>query len=220
MFAKIGRTGLNERNALLMLENPANFVDDQHRSSIGTLLASLKTRLFGAHDSSKDRHATEAELIDDVFFFNAMGQDDANGVFTLKNDEIDLNWPDDKPIANQACFGKIEEIIRKLSEAMGGAYTPLPSWEGLGRVFAQKTLIVTHPLGGCRIGATMAEGVVNEFGQAFDGSKKTTDPLAVHPGLFIVDGSVMPGALAANPTLTITAQSLKVIERAVGPIPL
>jgi cholesterol oxidase len=220
MFAKIVRTGLNDRNALLMLENPANFVDDQHRSSIGTLLASLKTRLFGAHDSSKDRHATEAELIDDVFFFNAMGQDDANGVFTLKNDEIDLNWPDDKPIANQACFGKIEEIIRKLSEAMGGAYTPLPSWEGLGRVFAQKTLIVTHPLGGCRIGATMAEGVVNEFGQAFDGSKKTTDPLAVHPGLFIVDGSVMPGALAANPTLTITAQSLKVIERAVGPIPL
>ena len=49
---------------------------------------------------------------------------------------------------------------------------------------------------------------------------KATDPLAVHPGLFIVDGSVMPGALAANPTLTITAQSLKAVERAVGPIPL
>jgi cholesterol oxidase len=219
MFAKIVRTGLNDRNALVALKNPAKFVDDQHRSGVGTLLASLKTRLFGA-DSSKDRHATEAELIDDVFFFNAMGQDDANGVFTLKNDEIDLNWPDDKPIANQACFAKIEEIIRKLSEAMGGEYTPLPTWEGLGRVFAQKTLIVTHPLGGCRIGANMAEGVVDEFGQVYDGSKKTTDPLAVHPGLVIVDGSVIPGALAANPTLTITAQSLKAIERAVGPIPV
>ena len=46
-----------------------------------------------------------------------------------------------------------------------------------------------------------------------------TDPLAVHPGFFVVDGSVIPGALAANPTLTITAQALKAIERAVGPLP-
>jgi len=110
--------------------------------------------------------------------------------------------------------------MQKLSQAMGGTYTPLPTWEGLGRVFAQKTLIVTHPLGGCRIGPTMAEGVVNEFGQVYDGSKKATDPLAVHPGFFIVDGSTMPGALAANPTLTISAQAIKAIERAVGPLPL
>src|SRR5262245_10470273 len=33
MFAKIVRTGLNDRNALLALRNPAKFVDDQHRSS-------------------------------------------------------------------------------------------------------------------------------------------------------------------------------------------
>jgi cholesterol oxidase len=220
MFAKAVRFGLDHRNRLKELEDPGRWVDDQYSSTTtNTLLASLKRLLFGSRDSSKDRHSTEAELIDDVFFFNAMAQDEANGRLTLKNNgEIDLNWPDDKPIANQACFGKIEEIMRKLSEAMGGAYTPLPTWEG--DVFAQKTLIVTHPLGGCCIGADMAEGVVNEFGQVFDGSKKTTDRLAVHPGLFIVDGSVIPGALAANPTLTITAQSLKAIERAVGPIPL
>jgi cholesterol oxidase len=64
----------------------------------------------------------------------------------------------------------------------------------------------------------MAEGVVNEFGQVYDGSKKSTDPLAVHPGFFVVDGSTMPGALAANPTLTISAQALKAVERAVGPL--
>jgi cholesterol oxidase len=87
-------------------------------------------------------------------------------------------------------------------------------------VFSRKTLIVTHPLGGCCIGPTMAEGAVNEFGQVYDGGKRTSDPLAVHPGLFIVDGSTMPGALAANPTLTISAQAIKAIERAVGPLPL
>src|SRR5262249_19002406 len=41
MFAKIVRTGLNDRNALLALRNPAKFVDDQHPSSV-RLLASLK----------------------------------------------------------------------------------------------------------------------------------------------------------------------------------
>src|SRR5262245_66564354 len=111
-------------------------------------------------------------------------------------------------------------MMLKLSEAMGSSFLPLPTWEGLAHVFDQRTLIVTHPLGGCRIGPTMAEGVVNEFGQVYDGSKKASDPLAVHPGFFIVDGSTMPGALAANPTLTISAQAIKAIERAVGPLPL
>ncbi len=222
MFARIVRTGLDDRKALLALADPVAFVGGQTSSNIGSLLTLIRERVFGRRprDPSKDRHSTEAELIDDVFFFNALGEDEANGVFTLKDDEIDLNWPADKPIASQACFAKVEDMMQKLSQAMGGTYTPLPTWEGLAPVLDPKTVIVTHPLGGCRIGPTMAEGTVNEFGQVYDGSKKTTDPLAVHPGFYIVDGSVMPGALAANPTLTITAQALKAIERAVGPIPV
>jgi cholesterol oxidase len=221
MFARIVRSGIDDRNALLALADPAAFVGGQHTSTLGSLLSSFKDKLLGRHrDGSKDRHATEAEMIDDVFFFNAMGEDEANGVFTLKGDELDLNWPADRAIADQACYAKIEDVIRKLSEAMGGAYTPLPTWEGLAPIFAEKTLVITHPLGGCRIATTMADGVVNEFGQVYDGSKKATDPRAVHPGLFIVDGSTMPGALAANPTMTITAQAIKAVERAVGPIPL
>jgi cholesterol oxidase len=222
MFARIVRTGIDNRNALLGLADPAGFVGGQHSSSLGTLVQGIKDKLFGKkdHDASKDRHATEAELIDDVFFFNAMGQDEANGFFSLKGDELDLQWPDNKPIGEQACFAAVEEMMRKLSTAMGATYTPLPTWEGFAPVFRRKTVIVTHPLGGCRIGPTMAEGVVNEFGQVYDASKKATDPLAVHPGFFVVDGSVMPGALAANPTLTIAAQALKAVERAVGPLPL
>src|SRR6516165_10856037 len=222
MFARIVRVGLDDRKALLALADPTAFVGGQTSSNIGSLFATLRERLFGKkeRDPTKDRHATEAELIDDVFFFNAMGEDEANGIFSLKGDELDLDWPADKPIANDVCFAKIEEMIQKLSQAMGGTYTPLPTWEGLPPVFSRKTLVVTHPLGGCRIGPTMAEGVVNEFGQVYDGSKRTSDPLAVHPGLLIVDGSTMPGALAANPTLTISAQAIKAVERAVGPLPL
>jgi cholesterol oxidase len=221
MFARVVRTGLDNRNALLGLANPAQFLSDQSSSSITGLLASIKDWIFGGNkerDPSKDIHATEAELIDDVFFFNAMSEDEANGLFTLSGEDLALDWPADRPIGNQPCFAKLEEMLQRLSTAMGGTYTPLPTWDGSLPIFQKKTLIVTHPLGGCRIGPTMAEGVVNEFGQVYDGSKKSTDPLAVHPGFFVVDGSTMPGALAANPTLTISAQALKAVERAVGPL--
>jgi cholesterol oxidase len=221
MFARVVRTGLDDRNALLGLANPAKFVRDLSSSNITGLLASIKDWVFGKkkeRDASKDIHATEAELIDNVFFFNAMSEDEANGFFSLPGEDLVLDWPADKPIGNQPCFAKIEEMMQRLSTAMGGIYTPLPTWDGSLPIFKKKTLIVTHPLGGCRIGPTMAEGVVNEFGQVYDGSKKSTDPLAVHPGFFVVDGSTMPGALAANPTLTIAAQALKSVERAVGPL--
>jgi len=94
---------------------------------------------------------------------------------------------------------------------------PLPTWSGL---FGRRKLVVTHPLGGCPIGSTMREGVVDAFGRVFDGSKKLTDPTATLPGLYVVDGSSIPGALAANPTLTIAAQAIKSVEQALGPLPL
>jgi len=211
MFARIVRTGIDDRNALFGLLNPVSFVGGASSSAISSLFGNKNS------DPSKQDHATEAELIDDVFFFNAMGEDDASGRFTLVNDRLDLDW--DKPISSHPIFARIEDTLRKLSQAMGGDYVPLPTWQGLEPVFRPKTLIVTHPLGGCPIGATMAEGVVNNLGQVYDGSKKTTDPKAIYPGLFIVDGSVIPGALAANPTLSIAAQAIRAVENAVGPLP-
>jgi choline dehydrogenase-like flavoprotein len=213
MFARIARIGIDDRQKLLTLANPAFFY------TLNTLPSITRKT-----DPSKDDHATEAELIDDVFFFNAMGEDDASGHFTLRGETLDLDW--DTPIGDHPVFARIESVLQKLSQAMGGTYTPLPTWEGLRPlgllppVFNPKTLIVTHPLGGCGIGPTMSDGVVNEFGQVYDGSKKATDAMAVHPGLFIVDGSTMPGALAANPTLTISAQAIKVVDKALGPMPI
>jgi choline dehydrogenase-like flavoprotein len=76
-----------------------------------------------------------------------------------------------------------------------------------------KKLVVTHPLGGCPIAPTSFDGVVDELGRVFDGNqpKGSKD---VYPGLYVVDGSAIPGALAINPTLTIAAQALKSINAA------
>ena len=51
-----------------------------------------------------------------------------------------------------------------------------------------------HILGGCPIGRDPAEGVIDTRFQVFG-----------HEGLYVVDGSVMPGNLGVNPSLTITA---------------
>ncbi len=61
-----------------------------------------------------------------------------------------------------------------------------------------------HILGGCNIGEAASDGVVDSNHEVFN-----------YPGLFVVDGSVVPGNLGVNPSLTITALS----ERAMSLIP-
>lgn len=154
-----------------------------------------------------ESYQTEAEMVSNIFFFNVMGQDDASGKFTLKNDRIELDWS--KKISEAPIFGQIETLLKALAEGMGGQYVPFPLWKGLGN----KKLIITHPLGGCPIAPTSFDGAVDEFGRVFDGSKPpgSTDVL---PGLFVVDGAAIPGAVATNPSLTIAAQALKAVTNA------
>ncbi len=110
MFARIVRTGLDDRMMLLTLANPASFVGNPG---------------FSFPFAQRDPYQTEPEMIDDVFFFNVMGEDDANGTFTLSNDLLDLNW--DQPIGAHPVFAQIEDILRRFSQAMGGNYTALPT---------------------------------------------------------------------------------------------
>jgi len=51
-----------------------------------------------------------------------------------------------------------------------------------------------HILGGCPIGQTPQEGVIDTKNEAYG-----------HPGLFVIDGSMVPSNLGVNPSLTITA---------------
>ncbi len=53
-----------------------------------------------------------------------------------------------------------------------------------------------HILGGCNIGADADSGVVNGRQEVFN-----------YPGMYVVDGSVIPANLGVNPSLTITAMA-------------
>jgi cholesterol oxidase len=61
-----------------------------------------------------------------------------------------------------------------------------------------------HILGGCGIGLTAEEGVIDTRNEVFG-----------HPGLFVIDGSMVPSNLGVNPSLTITALA----EHAMSHIP-
>jgi cholesterol oxidase len=55
------------------------------------------------------------------------------------------------------------------------------------------------------MGRDADHGVVDAFGQVFG-----------FPGLVIADGSVMPGPVGANPSLTIAALADRFVERSIG----
>jgi cholesterol oxidase len=54
--------------------------------------------------------------------------------------------------------------------------------------------ITAHILGGCPMGQTAAEGVIDASCQVHG-----------YPGLYVIDGSIMPANPGVNPSLTITA---------------
>lgn len=51
-----------------------------------------------------------------------------------------------------------------------------------------------HLIGGCPMGRTAQDGVVNQYCEVFN-----------YPGMYVVDGSIMPANPGINPSLTITA---------------
>jgi cholesterol oxidase len=89
---------------------------------------------------------------------------------------------------SRAVIDAIVAMHRRLSEASGGEVRVPPSWS----LF--HILVTPHPLGGCRMGTTPADGVVNHRGEVFG-----------YPGLYVADGSVVPGSIGVNPSKTIAA---------------
>jgi cholesterol oxidase len=164
----------------------------------------------------RDGWRTEAEAVENLFLFHVMGQDEANGTFILRTGlldtlllrrgTLDLRWKGN--VAKQDTFKQAEALCQEFATEMKGRYVSLA--QGLP---GGGNLTITHPLGGCGIGASSDEGVVDEYGRVYDPTRDSKT--AVHDGLYVVDGSAIPGPLAVNPSLTIAAQALKSVTAAI-----
>ncbi len=114
-----------------------------------------------------------------------LGCDQATGTMRLgRRGELDVRW---QPTADKVYHAHVQDAMRELAKGLDGRLASEPS-------FFHRRWITVHPLGGCAMGESVLDSVVDSVG-------------AVHgaPGLYIVDGSVMPGPVGANPSLTIAA---------------
>jgi cholesterol oxidase len=112
-----------------------------------------------------------------------MGRDVPEGTMSLKDGALAVDWR--KNGASKAYFERVRDVSRQIADELGGTFLDNPIWL-LSRV------VTVHALGGCPMGRHEREGVVDAHGRVFN-----------HPGLHIADGSVMPGPVGANPSLTI-----------------
>jgi cholesterol oxidase len=127
--------------------------------------------------------------------FFAVSHDSASGQLRLEGDRLELYWPGarDEPV-----YARLDAALEALVRAAQGSYVKNP----LAGTMMGHQPATAHPLGGCSIGRDHHEGVVNHKGQVFAAGTGTTD---IHAGLYVMDGSIMPRSLGANPLLTITA---------------
>jgi cholesterol oxidase len=127
-----------------------------------------------------------------------MGIDGANGRVTIDaHGKARLDWtralvPGDRTFE---LMEGIRAACRTIAEAGGGELLHEREWSD------DRRMLGVHPLGGCRMGTSRAAGVVDAGGQVFG-----------YPGLYVVDGSIMPGAIGVNPALTIAAVAEKLSD--------
>lgn len=121
-----------------------------------------------------------------------IGRDVPSGVISLRRGRLDVDW--DRR-ASQDYFARVRTTARAIAEVWRADFHGNPL-RGLGQG------VTVHPLGGCSMGRSAAEGVVDAYGRVFN-----------YPGLYVADGSVMPGPVGPNPALTIAALAERCAER-------
>lgn len=121
-----------------------------------------------------------------------MGLDTPDGKLYLDRGRLQSTWT---MRTSKKYFKQVENTMRGIAKQMGGRFVKSPM-SALGKV------ITVHPLGGCPMGNSPEDGVVDSFGEVFN-----------YPGLYVADGSVMPGPVGANPSLTIAAVADRTADR-------
>ncbi|MER8041426.1 GMC oxidoreductase [Streptomyces sp. NPDC094032] len=113
-----------------------------------------------------------------------MGRDVPDGRMSLRRGYLDVDWT---TLTSRRYFERVRATMADVAGALGGEFHDNPLWWA-------RRVITVHPLGGAPMGRHPGEGVCDAYGEVFG-----------YPGLHVLDGSVLPGPVGANPSLTIAA---------------
>jgi cholesterol oxidase len=178
--------------------------------ALGRFLRGLYSRLTTGKSLGSLGWAIDDMLSEDVSFKTCvllcMGIDKSNGVMTLDEDhQLSLEWSyQDSLSLYQAILESCKQFSRTVEASI---FTPLPTWDWPFRSNA-----TVHALGGCTLANDSSGGVTSAdpemFGQVFG-----------YRNLYVADGAIVPTAVGANPTATISALSEIIAQGITGMAP-
>jgi cholesterol oxidase len=126
-----------------------------------------------------------------------MGRDCPDGRLFLSDEYLDCDW---SVKGSQDYYDRVERELHRIAEALNAKYEDNPAFR-----WNFHQVLTAHPLGGCPMGKDERDGVVNACGEVFN-----------YPNLFVADGSVMPGPVGPNPSLTIAALADRFAEHIIA----
>jgi cholesterol oxidase len=142
------------------------------------------------------RDILRREPFDDLMPWFAQGRDTPSGTFRVErwflgllgSYVLRLSWD---PDGARDVLRRIKELHRTLATSSGGSVlVQLPD-----------APITPHPHGGCPMGTSAANGVVDHRGEVFG-----------HRNLYVADASILPRPVGHNPSKTIAALSERISE--------
>ena len=112
-------------------------------------------------------------------------------------------WPFSKGLTTDASGSDVPRYIPAANQAARGIAKQM---DGMPVSSITEVLLdvptTAHILGGCAMGTDSANGVIDGSNQVFG-----------HPGLYVIDGSMIGANLGVNPSLTITALAERAMSR-------
>lgn len=126
-------------------------------------------------------------------------------MLTLKNDKPELEF---LGVGRSDHVKALNDVLARATRAVGGTLVQNPFYSMMGQ-----QEVTVHPIGGACMArdGTPLTGVTNHYGEVFVG--KDMDSKETHEGLIVMDASVIPSALGANPLATITALAERSVEK-------
>lgn len=133
------------------------------------------------------------DVVRHTYLLLGMGRDINDGRILLSDDDQPIiRW---KMARSKPHYDRLRREMGKIAKAMGGHFQVNP-------LTYLNRIIAVHPIGGCIMGDDPEHGVVDGYGEVFG-----------HPGLYVVDASILPTSTGPNPSLTIAAMAERIADR-------
>jgi cholesterol oxidase len=171
--------------------------------------------IFNAASERQEIFKSEDEFTNNMMCIVAQGREASVGQFRLGmkwwDSPLRVSRTDGLSFTQDPIVKEISATLDRLAAALGSKKKFINPFIGnLAEALKSESIATSHPLGGCPMGKSVADGVVDEFGRVFADSG--TGGMTYYPGLYIVDASILPTAVGVNPSLTISALALRIAE--------